>query len=111
MRPVVCRPLRALAVPLLLALITACGGDSLGLASPEEAQVRGVVLEVVGRNIVELETLRIRDESGKEWAFGAADGFIGFSPSHLREHQLAGESVLVTYVIRGSGLIAVDVTD
>ena len=47
MRPVICRPLRALAVPLLLALITACGGESLRLASPEEAQVRGVVLEVV----------------------------------------------------------------
>ena len=113
MRPVGCCALRLvfLAAALVLALIIACGGNSPDTSEQEGAQVRGRVLEVVGRNIVELESLRIRDETGKVWAFGAAPGFIGFSPSHLREHQLAGESVLVTYVTQGSGLIAVDITD
>ena len=113
MRAVGCRLLRvgSLPVALILALFIACGGNSPDTSEQEGAQVRGMVLEVVGRNIVELETLRIRDESGKEWTFGADQGFIGFSPSHLREHQLAGESVLVTYVTRDSGLIAVDITD
>ena len=81
------------------------------LGSPKGGQVQGRVLEVVGRSIVELETLRIRDETGKEWTFGAAQGSIGFTPSHLREHQLAGESVLVTYVTRGGELLVVDITD
>ena len=118
MRPVGCCAVRvgSLAVGLILALIIACGGNSPDLGSPDMdnpkgGQVRGMVLEVVGRNIVELETLRIRDETGKEWTFGAAQGFVGFSPSHLREHQLAGESVVVTYVTRGGELVAVDITD
>ena len=113
MRPVGCCALRLvfLTAALILALIISCGGKTPDTGEQEGAQVRGMVLEVVGRNIVELETLRIRDESGKEWTFGADQGFIGFSPSHLREHQLAGESVLVTYVTQGSGLIAVDITD
>ena len=118
MRPVGSRAPRLgpLAVALILALIISCGGNSPDLDKPdlinqEGGQVRGMVLEVVGRNIVELETLRIRDESGKEWTFGADQGFIGLSPSHLREHQLAGESVLVTYVTRDGRLLAVDITD
>ena len=118
MKPVGCRTLRAVSptVALILASIIACGGNSPDLTGPnlgnqEGVQVRGMVLEVVGRNMVELETLRIRDESRKEWSFGAAQGFIGFSPSHLREHQLAGESVLVTYVTRPGELTAVDISD
>ena len=111
MRPVVCRPLGALTVALILALIIACGGNTPDTGEEESGQVRGIVLEVVGSNIVELEILRIRDEAGKEWAFGAAEGFRGLSTSHLREHQLAGEPVLVTYVTQGSDLVAVDITD
>ena len=113
----VCRPrlLGLLAVALILALLSACGGNAPDSGDPDTqsqgAQVRGRVLEVIGRNIIELETLRIRDESGKVWVFGAGEGFIGFSPSHLREHQLVGESVLVTYVTQDSELIAVDITD
>ena len=113
MRPVGCCVLRlgSLAVALILASIIACGGNSPDLGDPVGAQVRGIVLEVVGRNIVELETLRIRDETGREWTFGADQGFIGLSPSHLREHQLAGKPVLVTYVTRDGRLLAVDITD
>ena len=108
--------LRSLAMALILALIIACGGNSpdvrnRDLIGSEGAQIRGIVLAVVGRNIVELESLRIRDETGKEWTFGSAQGFIGFSPTHLREHQLAGESVVVTYLTRGGELVAVDITD
>ena len=113
MKPVGCRAQRLvfLTAALILALIIACGGNSPDTGEQDGAQVRGMVLEVVGRNIVELETLRIRDETGKEWTFGADQGFIGFSPSHLREHQLAGGSVLVTYVTRDGGLIAVEISD
>ena len=113
MRPVGSRAPRVgpLAVALILASIIACGGNSPDLGDPVGAQVRGIVLEVLGRNIVELETLRIRDETGREWTFGAAQGFIGLSPSHLREHQLAGEPVVVTYVTRDGQLQAVDITD
>jgi len=100
-----------LALAAFLALILACGGDSLDSGDQQEGEVRGRVLEVVGRNLAEVETLLVRDESGKEWAFSAAQGFIGFSPSHIREHQIAGESLLIIYVIQDGQLIAVDITD
>ena len=112
MPPVCCfRGLGFLILALMLALILACSGDSSDSGELQEGQVRGRVLEVVGRNLAEVETLRIRDESGKEWAFSAAQGFIGFSPSHIREHQIAGESLLITYVVQDGQLIALDIID
>mgnify|MGYP006982481800 FL=1 len=68
------------------------------------------MVEVTGRNIVELETLGIRAEDGTVWTF-TADGPLEFSPSHLREHQLFGETVTVSYVRRGDVLVAVEIGD
>ena len=103
-----------LAVTFLI--LMACGsGDNAGAAltpSPGEAggKVEGLVVEVVGRNIVELETLRIRTPDDKVWTF-TAEGPLEFSPSHLREHQLFGETVTVSYVRRGELLVAVEIGD
>jgi hypothetical protein len=95
---------------VVLALVLGCGGGGAA-ASPEATeQVRGRVVEVVTRNITEVETLRIRDESGRLWAF-TTEAFAGFTPSHLREHQLFGQSVVVSYVKKDSQLVAVNITD
>ena len=67
-------------------------------------------MEVIARNIIEVETLRIRDDSGQEWTF-TTEGFAGFTPSHLKEHQLFGQPVAVFYVEKDGRLVAVDVTD
>ena len=96
---------------LTLILLLACGENSATEKAGPEGQVRGLVVEVVNRSISELETLRIRDETGKIWSFTGADGFIGITPSHLREHQLLGGSVLVTYVGEGDALVALDIGD
>ena len=73
-------------------------------------QVRGQVIEVSARDFAELETLRIRDAAGREYRF-IAEGFIGFTPSHVREHQLLGQSLLVTYEQRGDELVAIALAD
>ncbi len=96
-------------------MLLACGaGDDTGAATsrPGEAsgEVEGLVVEVAGRNIVELETLGIRAEDGTVWTF-TAEGPLEFSPSHLREHQLFGEAVTVSYVRRGELLVAVEIGD
>jgi hypothetical protein len=57
-----------------------------------------------------VETLRIRDGDGKIWTF-ITEGPVQVTPSHLREHQLLGQRVLVTYVAKGDALVAVKVTD
>lgn len=96
-------------------MLLACGaGNDTGAATsrPGEAsgEVHGLVVEITGRNIVELETLGIRDEDGTVWTF-TADGPLEFSPSHLREHQLFGDTVTVSYVRRGELLLVVAIGD
>ena len=90
----------AVVVPLLL--IAACGGGA--------NEVTGLVLEAVGRDLVEIELLRVRDDGGRVWEF-STEGPVGVSAAHLRQHQLAGEKVLVTYREEHGRLIAVDVRD
>ena len=104
----------ALAATFLM--LSACGnGDDTATAvtaSPGEdsGTVKGLVVEVAGRNLVELETQRIRAEDGTVWTF-TAQGPLEFSPSHLREHQIFGETVTVSYVRRGELLVAVEIGD
>ena len=99
----------ALTAAVALAL-AGCGnsGDAAGEAG--QRQLRGQVVEVVSRDISEVETLMVRDDLGKVFTF-TTRGYVGFSPSHLREHQLFGLPALVTYIQEGDRLIAVQITD
>ena len=106
-----------LAAALVLAI--ACGGgqatattDAAPTTDAGDAgrQVRGHVLEVVARNITELESVSIRDQDGKRWTF-TTEGYTGVTPSHLREHQLSGQQVVVSYVEREDWLVAVKIGD
>ncbi|PKB63620.1 MAG: hypothetical protein BZY80_06355 [SAR202 cluster bacterium Io17-Chloro-G2] len=98
------------AVIFSLALIfaVACGEPGSRLTGQEPRQVAGMVVEVVARDIDEVETLRIRDSAGKVWTF-TTEGYAGFTPAHLREHQLFGDAVTVTYQERDrlEGLVLV----
>ena len=70
-----------------------------------------MVVEAVARSLTEVEIVKIRDQAGKLWNFTGDVRFIGISATHLREHQMAGESVAVTYVSRGGLMVAVDIRD
>ena len=76
---------------------------------PQE-QVRGHVLGVVGSDANQVETVRVRDDAGKDWTF-TVQGDIGMSASHLRLHQALGETVLISYVTEGDRLVVVDIGD
>ena len=112
-----------LAAALLLAL--ACGGGQTtatpatptttdardaGDAGDTGRQVRGNILEVVARNITEIERMSILDQDGRRWTF-TTEGYTGVTPSHLREHQLFGQQVVVSYVERKDRLVAVKIGD
>ena len=88
------------AVILLTGL--ACGGG--------DNTVTGLVIEAVERDLVEIELLRVRDGDGKVWVF-STDGPVGISASHLRQHQVLGESIVVTYRKYRGSLIATEVRD
>ena len=94
----------------LLILAAACGGGDADPAAEANQQVRGLILDVVARNLTDVETLRLRAEDGVIWTF-VTDGYTGVSPSHLREHQLRGVKVLVSYVRKGDTLVALEITD
>ena len=101
---------RGLLATALLILAAACGGGDAGAAAEASSQVRGRIIEVVARDITDVETLRIRAEDGVIWTF-ETEGYAGVSPSHLREHQLQGETVLVLYVKKGDRLVALEIKD
>ena len=90
---------------LAMTLVFATGCDADGAH-----QVRGQVVEVVPRSFSELEMLRIRGDDGRLYAF-ETEGFVGFTPSHVREHQFLGQTLLVTYEKRGDILVATRLED
>lgn len=73
-----------------------------------------MVVEVVSRDLDEVEILKIRDRDGMVWTF-ATEGFVGFTPAHLVEHQISGNAVTVTFrekdTLSGRVLMASFVTD
>ena len=94
--------LAALVGIALLFIAVGCGGG--------DKQVTGLVLEAVERNLAEIETLRLQDDDGMVWEF-STQGPVGISAAHLRQHQLAGEKVIVRYRETDGRLIAFDVKD
>ena len=114
MRPV--QLATSLSVAALL-IIGACGGPpttpqgtGTEALAAEQMEVRGHVVEFKAASITGLESLTLRDESGEIWTF-EAEGFVGFTPSHLRDHQAFGLVVTVTYIRTADRLIALNLTD
>ena len=94
----------ALAAAAVLLVAVACGGGG------GEKSVTGLVLEAVERDLVEIELLRVRDADGRVFEF-TTKGPVGINAAHLRQHQVLGEKVTVTYKEKDGRLIAVDVRD
>lgn len=107
----------AVALPLAFALLS-CenrnnsdsalnAGNELRLES-----VRGMVLDVESESLISLAALEVQDDDGTIWSFeGRGKVVPGFTPSHLNEHKLLGQSVLVTFYREGELLILHDITD
>lgn len=83
---------------------------SAGCGSGGDKQVTGLVLEAVERSLTEIESLRLRDEDGRVWEFSTR-GPVGTSAAHLRQHQVGGDRVKVTYVVEDGRFLALDVVD
>ena len=101
-----------------LSAASACGGNGpegtgeSGTRTPamDTLTVRGLVVEVSAESLTDLASLTIRDEPGDLWTL-TAEGFVGMTPSHLREHQLLGQPVSVSYKETPDGLVAIRITD
>ena len=87
----------------------ACGSDEAPSPNATET-VRGVVVEVEAASLLELESLIVLDDAGKEWTF-VARGYRGFTPSHLNEHRVLGDSIAVNFHRENATLVIDDITD
>ena len=86
-----------------IVLTMACGGG--------KRMVRGVVVEVEARSISEVVLLIVKEEgSEKVWTF-QADGPVGFTPSHIRQHMMQGQAVTLRFLERDGLFVAVLVAD
>ena len=68
------------------------------------------MVNIQAKSLVNLDSLTLKDESGVLWTF-KAQGFVGMTPSHLREHRLLAQVLTVRYVETPEGLIISDLTD
>jgi len=96
--------LLALASVTILLIAVACGDDS------GEQVVVGRVVDAIARDIVEIESLTVRDADSQIWEF-TTNGPVGISVGHLRQHQALGAKIEVTYRKIGGQFIAFDVRD
>ena len=87
---------------VLVLLLVACGNDL--------KTVHGVVIDVQPRSLTEVATFSVQDFTGRSWSFETA-GPIDFTPAHIREHALTGQSVTVYYQAEGDRLLAQRITD
>ncbi len=97
------RPLLS-GLALLLLAATACQAR----AGPE--RVRGLVIAVEAHSLARADRLTLRTEDGRELVF-LVDASVDWTPGHLREHMVLGAPVIVEYVSRPEGLVAVRLDD
>ena len=103
----------SLAAALALAFTAAAcdaGGD--GADGPEIMSVRGLVQEVDARSLLEIDSVTVRDGDGREWVIeGGGTEIPGFSPSHVREHMVLGQTVTAFFHRKDGVLVLDDMTD
>ena len=97
---------RALVFALFVSVVACGGGPPTG---PVET-VRGAVVDLEARSLLELSWIDVVDDAGSRWHFSAGQ-YKGFTPSHLREHMVQGQRVVVTYRNEEGTLVIVDIED
>jgi hypothetical protein len=58
-------------------------------------QLRGLVVDVQSASFSQVQAFTLRTDSGETHEF-VVEGNVGFTPSHLREHMLLGDPVIVS---------------
>lgn len=103
-------------IAMIIGLSVAACEDSSSNSAEDNGlaieSVRGMVLEVEQASLISLDALEIQDDEGKVWRFeGRGKVVAGFTPSHLNEHKLLGQSVKVAFHREGDVLVLEGITD
>ncbi len=90
----------------MVTLVVVMGATLVGCASSEDAtnEIEGIVTEVTG-DLTNVQSFVVLDSEGDSHLFTPAPGllFHGGPLSHLREHIVTGERVVVTFTDSDSG--------
>ena len=96
---------------LTVAVAAACADDSDDQTTPPSV-FSGLVLELVPRTLLEFESIKVVDEAGTVMEFHSGGRrFAHFTPSHIREHMVLGQGVVVSYREDGGVFHIVEITD
>ena len=94
-----------------LLLLSTFALNIISCSSPMES-VKGLVVEVVAKSPVEVETLTLVDQDNTNLKFYTNGTiFPEFTPSHLRDHMLLGDPITVWYKRRDGILLLKEITD
>ena len=102
-------------VSILLLTITiaaaACVDDPDEQTTPP-MNFSGLILEFTPGSLLEFESIKVVNEVGTVMEFHSGGRrFSHFTPSHLREHMVLGQGVVVSYREVGGVFHIVDITD
>jgi hypothetical protein len=98
-------------VALVIVFVAVCSS-----IRPPVRTVRGVLMDVRASSLVHAESVTLRDEDGRVWTF-RVDPEVVTNPeepqsaSHLRQHMVLGEPMLVRYRETSGGPLALRILD
>ena len=96
------------AYPILVALVLV-GFLSCKESNPSE--IIAYVTEVKSESLTRVKWLKVVDTDGNEWVFGNVGKFQGFTPSHLFEHSLNQEPIIIKFKEQLGRFIIVSIDD
>jgi hypothetical protein len=98
---------------LLTVLAVGCGGGPGSTPKTDGGlAIRGRIVDLNARSLLEIESLTIRAESSEDYTVEAEGVPMGqFTPSHLREHMVSGLVVTVTYHEEDGRLVLDGISD
>ena len=89
----------------------ACTDDSDEQTTPPSV-FSGFIMEFAPRSLLDFESIKVVDESGTVMEFHSGGRrFSHFTPSHIREHMVLGQGVVVSYREDGGEFHIVEITD
>ena len=92
----------ALSIWALTTASIACTGNHV---------VTGRVISVFPKSITIVEKITVVDIDGHHWTFESDGEYSGFTPSHLLEHQVAGDPIKIKYRELAGKLLIITIQD
>ena len=95
---------------LTIATAAVCADDSDAQRPP--SVFSGLIVDLVPNWLLEFESIKVVDEAGTVMEFHSGGRrFSHFTPSHIREHMVLGQGVVVSYREDGGVFHIVEITD